>query len=78
VRLIGVDCPEMHYPTAAEMLATLRLKDFMSPDEAATVEPAIEKIADRLNGAAKLITEMVKRPVEGKEVELAQVPQFGA
>lgn len=70
VRLIGVDCPEMRYPSGAGMLGTLRLKGFMSPKEREALEPRLQKVADRLNGVGELITKLVKRPIEGKKVEL--------
>lgn len=70
VRLIGVDCPEMRYPSGAGMLGMLRLKGFMSPKEREALEPRLQKVADRLNGVAELITKLVKRPIEGKKVEL--------
>ncbi|MFH1732282.1 MAG: thermonuclease family protein [Planctomycetota bacterium] len=70
VRLIGVDCPEMRYPSGAGMLGTLRLKGFMSPEEREALEPRLQKVADRLNGVGELITKLVKRPIEGMAVEL--------
>jgi len=70
VRLIGVDCPEMHYPSGEGMLGTLRLKGFMSPEKRKALAPRLQQIADRLNGVAQLITKLVKQPIEGKKVRL--------
>ena len=70
VRLIGVDCPEMHYPSGEGMLGTLRLKGFMSPEKRKALAPRLQQIADRLNGVAQLITKLLKQPIEGKKVRL--------
>lgn len=70
VRLIGVDCPEMRYPSGEGMLGTLRLKGFMSPEERKALAPRLQQVADRLNSVAELITKLVKRPIEGKKVRL--------